>query len=106
MMRWQIRSTTRLYVAMPQRLVCPAIFLPWADTKPRRVETTTECGVFSKMNVLKITMVASALALGGMSSVAEAKSLQNGAASWYGPGFQGRKTASGERFNTHAMTAA
>lgn len=27
-------------------------------------------------------------------------------ASWYGPGFHGRKTASGERFNKHAMTAA
>lgn len=27
-------------------------------------------------------------------------------ASWYGPGFHGRKTASGERFNQHAMTAA
>ncbi|ABY28562.1 septal ring lytic transglycosylase RlpA family protein [Methylorubrum extorquens] len=31
---------------------------------------------------------------------------QSGAASWYGPGFHGRLTASGERFNTHAMTAA
>ena len=27
-------------------------------------------------------------------------------ASWYGPGFHGRKTASGERFNQYAMTAA
>ncbi|RVU20702.1 septal ring lytic transglycosylase RlpA family protein [Methylobacterium oryzihabitans] len=31
---------------------------------------------------------------------------QSGAASWYGPGFQGRRTANGERFNTHAYTAA
>jgi rare lipoprotein A len=31
---------------------------------------------------------------------------QTGLATWYGPGFHGRKTASGERFNTHAMTAA
>lgn len=31
---------------------------------------------------------------------------QAGKASWYGPGFHGRKTASGERFNQHAMTAA
>ena len=30
----------------------------------------------------------------------------NATASWYGPGFHGRKTASGERFNQHAMTAA
>jgi rare lipoprotein A len=27
-------------------------------------------------------------------------------ASYYGPGFHGRRTASGERFNRHAMTAA
>ncbi len=29
-----------------------------------------------------------------------------GEASWYGPGFHGRKTASGERFNTNELTAA
>ncbi len=29
-----------------------------------------------------------------------------GIASWYGPGFNGRKTASGERFNMHKLTAA
>jgi rare lipoprotein A len=31
---------------------------------------------------------------------------QHGEASWYGPGFHGRLTASGERFDTNAMTAA
>jgi rare lipoprotein A len=31
---------------------------------------------------------------------------QRGTASWYGPGFHGRKTASGERFNSNDMTAA
>jgi rare lipoprotein A len=31
---------------------------------------------------------------------------QKGMASWYGPGFHGRKTASGERFNTQELTAA
>lgn len=29
-----------------------------------------------------------------------------GMASWYGPGFHGRRTASGERFNQYALTAA
>lgn len=29
-----------------------------------------------------------------------------GEASWYGPGFQGRKTANGERFDTYELTAA
>ncbi|GGD29351.1 septal ring lytic transglycosylase RlpA family protein [Aureimonas glaciei] len=30
----------------------------------------------------------------------------SGPASWYGPGFHGRKTANGERFNQNALTAA
>ena len=32
--------------------------------------------------------------------------IQIGTASWYGPGFHGRATASGETFNQHALTAA
>ncbi len=31
---------------------------------------------------------------------------QTGNASWYGPGFHGKKTANGERYNMYAMTAA
>jgi rare lipoprotein A len=31
---------------------------------------------------------------------------QTGKASWYGPGFHGRRTASGEKFNQNVMTAA
>jgi rare lipoprotein A len=34
------------------------------------------------------------------------KTLQSGQASWYGPGFHGRRTASGESFNTNDLTAA
>lgn len=36
----------------------------------------------------------------------EGASFQQGAASWYGPGFHNRLTANGERFNMHALTAA
>lgn len=32
--------------------------------------------------------------------------IQVGTASWYGPGFHGQETASGEVFNRHALTAA
>lgn len=32
--------------------------------------------------------------------------VQRGKASWYGPGFHGRRSASGERFNMYSMTAA
>ena len=49
--------------------------------------------------------VLSGLAALGVSS-AEAGPLGRGKASWYGPGFQGRLTANGERFNTNALTAA
>lgn len=31
---------------------------------------------------------------------------ESGRASWYGPGFRGHKTASGERYDMNAMTAA
>ncbi len=34
------------------------------------------------------------------------RSIAEGYASWYGPGFHGRRTASGEVFNQNAMTAA
>lgn len=34
------------------------------------------------------------------------KRTKYGIASWYGPGFHGRKTASGQRFNQHSLTAA
>ena len=51
-----------------------------------------------------------AAALSGLAalsvSTAEAGPLGRGKASWYGPGFQGRLTANGERFNTNAYTAA
>lgn len=33
-------------------------------------------------------------------------SVRRGVASWYGPGFHGRRTANGERYNQHGLTAA
>jgi rare lipoprotein A len=48
-----------------------------------------------------------ALALSaGFAAKASASNGQVGTASWYGPGFHGKKTASGERFNQHRLTAA
>lgn len=35
-----------------------------------------------------------------------AQAAKSGRASWYGPGFHGKRTANGERFNQNAMTAA
>lgn len=36
----------------------------------------------------------------------EEEIFQTGSASWYGPGFQNNKTANGERFNQHEVSAA
>ena len=35
-----------------------------------------------------------------------AREIERGGASWYGPGFHGRRTASGERYDMNALTAA
>lgn len=55
------------------------------------------------------TLTCAAL-LTGMAAIlggpAQADTFQSGEASWYGPGFHGRQTANGERFNTNDLTAA
>src|SRR5215211_724363 len=56
---------------------------------------------------LAIIVVALACTLGAPSASAEeTQPIQTGAASWYGPGFHGKRTANGETFNTNALTAA
>ena len=62
-----------------------------------------------EMTLASKTLTVAALLLGSACAAvsgAEAKPIQSGGASWYGPGFHGRKTANGERFNAHALTAA
>ena len=56
-------------------------------------------------DALAITAVVLGCALGSAPAAAEeTKPLQKGVASWYGPGFHGKKTANGERFNTNDLT--
>jgi rare lipoprotein A len=57
--------------------------------------------------VTKNIVVVAAL-VAGLSSISGAAVAgdQCGGASWYGPGFHGKKAASGQRFNENAMTAA
>ena len=46
-------------------------------------------------------------AMTGFAGRSEAfEGIERGLASWYGPGFQGKQTASGEAFNQFALTAA
>ncbi len=69
------------------------------------------------LRVVQTTILFSCLFLGSCASYQQASGkvqkpiissqvLEEGKASWYGPGFQGRRTASGVRFNTNAMTCA
>ncbi|MBM6593469.1 septal ring lytic transglycosylase RlpA family protein [Microvirga sp. BT291] len=50
--------------------------------------------------------VAATSSLPAANTIETGREIQRGQASWYGPGFHGRSTASGERFNSMAMTAA
>lgn len=61
----------------------------------------------------KLMRVASGAALSFMLAAAPivpqayaAETTLSGVASWYGPGFHGRTTANGERYDMHGMTAA
>ncbi|HZB91474.1 MAG TPA: septal ring lytic transglycosylase RlpA family protein [Stellaceae bacterium] len=51
-------------------------------------------------------MLLAFLSLGAAPCLAARTIREVGVASWYGPGFQGRRTASGARFNMKALTAA
>jgi rare lipoprotein A len=76
-------------------------------------QQTRECIVEQRKATLRIASLfaLSASALAPSLAYAEpnntsGKTIQSGRASWYGPGFHGRRTASGETFNTNALTAA
>lgn len=50
--------------------------------------------------------VSAAIVAAALVSFSTAAYAQCGGASWYGPGFNGKRAASGEIFNENAMTAA
>lgn len=57
-----------------------------------------------------LALAAAALLVAGCVSMGGGRDgrgwVERGEASWYGPGFQGRRTASGERYDMHRLTAA
>ena len=55
-----------------------------------------------KLSMKKVLLVLSAISTISIASAQEGEAV----ASWYGPGFHGKKTASGEVFNQNAMTTA
>lgn len=53
-----------------------------------------------------VDVITAADAQAGAPDAKPGKPLAQGLASWYGPGFHGRRTANGERYDMHALTAA
>src|SRR4051812_17351296 len=87
---------------MPLGFRCGATCCIVHCNKWRRPESMTKAST-----ALAITAVVLGCALTTSPAAAEeTKPIQTGAASWYGPGFHGKRTATGERFNTNDLTAA
>lgn len=55
---------------------------------------------------LAATLSVMLAAVPALPQVQAGESVLNGVASWYGPGFHGRTTANGERYNMNDLTAA
>ena len=51
-------------------------------------------------------IIASAAAIGALAFAIPSSAAGTMLSSWYGPGFHGRLTANGERYNMHGYTAA
>ena len=70
--------------------------------REKRVAKDTALLILMAAVIVSFTFVSCATKSGAREKAFE----QTGNASWYGKKFHGRKTASGERFNMYAMTAA
>lgn len=85
--------------------------------KKRTMESSTCPGISPKVRQTVVLALAAALWLGGCAapsrhdplppgSVQGGHEIDGGVASWYGDRFHGRRTASGEAFDMHELTAA
>lgn len=81
-----------------------------ADTIPNLLKHSEDLVAIAWTNNLRVALGAEPLSLG--EAQAQVQALESnghevkGIASWYGPYFHGRTTASGERFNQNELTAA
>ena len=87
-MRTLVRGTLKIF---QYGLLCALIVLSWNPAPASDVGTGSLLNSIVKMKK--------------MPSCAPVK-VQLGVASWYGPGFHGRKTSSGERYDMNQFTAA
>ena len=58
------------------------------------------------ISIFSIILISSCSVKKESESHTKEKIFQKGEASWYGPGFNGKKTANGETFNMYKLTAA
>lgn len=65
-----------------------------------------EAGLFILLNAVAFVVLMFVFSMTVSYAAPKPAMKYRGEASWYGPGFHGRKTASGERFNQNALTAA
>ncbi|MCC0176535.1 septal ring lytic transglycosylase RlpA family protein [Waterburya agarophytonicola K14] len=72
-------------------------------TLSRSITPTTDSAIFEQQNVFKPSESDSIIPSADRPLIARNF---GGQASWYGPGFHGRRTASGATYNQNAMTAA
>jgi rare lipoprotein A (RlpA)-like double-psi beta-barrel protein len=114
------RNSNKLRATMGSFYKVPVLFFSFPLRGPRPTAKSARAGGGSylalprrDMDVWRLArrclgiLLAAALAAGAAASPRETRSYrQRGIASWYGPEFQGRRTASGERFDMYAMTAA
>ena len=75
-------------------------------SKPRRSKQKQICSMKKQTWLASLSVVALVLAACSSTPELATAKTQSGQASWYGPGLQGRKTASGERFNMNTYSAA
>ena len=59
-----------------------------------------------RAGIAALLLLASLQALAQANEPVPDEPVDRGIASWYGARFQGRRTASGEKFDMHALTAA
>lgn len=79
---------------------------PMAEAEDSNVQTESSTNVTYFITTRWAASVRAALARRALAHKRKSAWIQQGVASWYGNHFQGKRTSSGEAFNTNAMTAA
>lgn len=89
---------------LPNRASSGAGAAPATSARHQHLEAAATSALAAESSAL--TASAAGVTEPALLKGAPVRELQRGKASWYGPRFHGRRTASGERYNMHALTAA